>query len=289
MGTQLYDKDHKKIYPNSEAASITTLMKNNKDNVEDCLTDLYNIISEISGNNTAVKLININVTYCRAKTKNQGELVADPTISWIDTYETPNAEFPYTWKKTEISVAEIIKTFYELIASDTSDTTQTIYVALDNTKSSTIVYPKKIVNGEETKDDDLTAFDVYLPGENDTVNADWSETPQSISAQQPYLYMSTRKRIDGMWDKFSTPALLGRWAFDSKIELRYATTDINVTKDELDFNNKSTNPGTIWSPETPDAHIGKLWMITATSVNSVLNKNSDDIIWSGPHLLSIIQ
>ena len=307
-GTQLYDKEHNKIYPNTNSSDVlidNSSLSNLGPNVNDQLHTIYNkftevneefkkvneTIAKITGDEEAVTLINVTVTYCKAKTKNQDELIADPTIYWVDVYETPNAEFPYTWKKTEISVAETIKTFYELVASDTSDTTQTIYVALSNDTQPIIVYPKKIVNGEETEDDDLTAFDVYLPGSgiNDTDNVKWSETPQSISAQQPYLYMSTRKRIDGIWNRFSTPALLGRWAFDSKIELRYTITDINVTKDQLEFNNTSTDPGTIWLLQTPDTYTGKLWMITATSVNGVLNKDSQNVIWNGPHLLSIIQ
>jgi hypothetical protein len=33
--------------------------------------------------------------------------------------------------------------------------------------------------------------------------------------------MSVRKRVDGLWEKYSEPALFGNWAYDSVLEMRY--------------------------------------------------------------------
>lgn len=291
MGIQLYDVQHQPLYPNTNGESVITSAVPTSTNVDEALRFLNDKISELTGEKDAVIAINVTVTYARTKIKELEELKANiSTISWDSVYTTPDAEYPYTWKKTVISVAETSKEFYEIVASDTSDSTQNIYLALDTGTQPVIVYPKKIVNGEETEEDDLTAFDYYLPGANinDTVNNDWSETPQSISAQQPYLYMSTRKRVDGLWGRYTAPALLGKWAFDSKIELRYTVTDITTNKNDIEIT-QDINPGTHWSQQTPDSYTGKLWMITATSVNGVLNRDNQDIIWDGPHLLSIIQ
>jgi hypothetical protein len=46
--------------------------------------------------------------------------------------------------------------------------------------------------------EDLTAFD-------DTLPAGWSETPISVSSTTPNVYMSIRKRVNGLWERFSDP------------------------------------------------------------------------------------
>lgn len=298
MGTQLYKIEGNSktaMYPNALASDVQSSAISGSSNVDDALKWLNDKISEISGDKEAVTNINIVVDYGLSKTKDQSELKATPP-SWSNTFTMPNSEFPYAWKKTEISVAETTKEFYEIVASDTADSVQNIYVALGTDTQPIIIYPKKTVDGEETSDNDLTAFDKALPNSSDGYvdnnglkNVDWSEKPQSIAPDRPFLYMSTRKRTNGLWGEFSTPAMLGKWAFDSKLELRYLITNNSVNKSDITLNASDTNPGENWSLDTPDSYSGKLWMITATSVNGILNKDSNNIIWNGPHLLSIIQ
>lgn len=295
MGIQLYDKDHNPINPNTEGSSVVTSAISSANTVDEALMYLNDLISGLSGDKEAVTAIEIVIRYGLSKFDNEGELKTSPP-NWSNTFIMPDSEFPYTWKKTLISVANTEKEYYEIVASDTYDSTQTIYVALGTDVQPIIIYPKKVIDGVETTEKDLTAFDNSLPNPNDgyvddngRVNVDWSELPQSIAPDKPFSYMSTRKRINGIWTEFSTPAMLGKWAFDSKLEIRYKQTDIQTTKDQVGLNADSTDPGEGWSITTPDTYTGKLWMITATSVNSILNKGSNDIIWDGPHLLSIIK
>lgn len=291
MSTQLYNKNHDSVYPYTKGSSVLTDVIPGITNVDDSLIYLNDLISEITNDKEAVTAINVVVYYCVSKTKSESELKSQEQ-SWSNKYVTPSPEFPYAWKKTEIFVASTKKEFYEIIASYNSDTTQNIYLALSsNDTQPTIIYPKILENGVTVDKEDLTAFDLFLPGSPGDTNNNlkWTEIPQSISAQTPYVYISTRKRIDGLWERFSTPALLGRWAFDSKLELRYLHTDSDVSKENVSFNKSSINPGQDWNSTSPDFEQGKLWMITATSVNGVLNKDEQGIIWNGPHLLAYIK
>jgi hypothetical protein len=97
--------------------------------------------------------------------------------------------------------------------------------------------------------------------------------------------MSTRKRVEGKWTKFSDPAQFGRWAFDSKLEMRYQVTDSDVPN----VDNKSDNPGDGWTTESITDFTGKLWMITATSVNGVINSDDDQTRWQGPYLIGYVK
>jgi hypothetical protein len=40
--------------------------------------------------------------------------------------------------------------------------------------------------------------------------------------------------------------------------------------------------------EAPEEFTGKLWMITATSVNGIINVGDDGIKWRGPTLMAVV-
>ena len=290
-GTQLYNKEKEKIYPYSKANIISTSgdsSVNNINTVEGCLVDLYSKFADISGDKEAVNTIQYNVTYCILNSKNKAD--AESATSWSETFTLPTAEKPYVWKKTVISYAgasdEERQFFYEIIASDVTEKSQTIYNATSSDQTPEIKYPIKRDphTGEELEDEqgnkiiDLTYYDNTLP-------EGWLETPQPISPSYPYVFISTRKRVEGKWEKFSDPAQFGRWAFDSQLELRYQVTQGEVPN----VSNKDTNPGENWLLNAPTEFTGKLWMITATSVNGVINSDSNGIKWRGPNLLANIQ
>lgn len=291
MGTQLYDKDHKKIYPNSEAVSITTSGNssvNNKNTVEACLIDLYSMIGGILGDEEAVNTIQYKVTYCRHASKNQADVASSE--NWSESFVLPTAEKPYVWKKTVISYAGATddekQIFYEIVASDVAEKSQTIYMATSSGSNPVIDYPVKRdpETGEELEDEegnkviDLTIYDNKLPD-------GWLETPQPISPSFPFAFMSTRKRIEGKWQKFSDPAQYGRWAFDSQVELRYAITGLDETPT---LNNTADSPEG-WSISVADNFTGKLWMITASSVGGTINADVSGIKWRGPYLISVVR
>lgn len=286
-GTILYDNDQKQIYPVTSADVVNTNAPGEASNVEECLTEIYDKLSSLAGDSEAASNILVKVTYCKTNTKLESEV--KELENWTDTFELPDSEFPYVWKKTIYTYkgdTQELNTVYEIVATDTAQIIQNIYIARSTSLAPVITYPilvdgegDPILDDEGRQQEDLAAFDDKLP-------EGWSENPVSISPATPYVFMSTRKRVEGLWQRYSEPAQFGRWAFDSQVEIRYAITS-NATPPTL--NATSDDPGSNWEQSTPSSFTGWLWMITATSVNGVLNKDDNDIRWKGPNLLSIIQ
>lgn len=283
-GTNIYNKDQQQIYPVTTADAVVSNASGKESNVEQDLLALYSRISALSGDSEAVSNIIITVTYCKANTKDEAEV--KQLTSWSSTFSLPDSEYPYVWKKTLYSYkgdAAQSKIIYEIVATDTAEQIQNIYIAKSTSNAPIITYPvltdgygEPILDANGNKQDDLTAFDNKLP-------EGWSETPASISPATPYAFMATRKRVEGLWKRYSEPAQYGRWAFDSKLEVRYAVGD-SVTVDST-----NDDPGDSWVADPPSEFTGKLWMITATSVNGVLNEDDDNIKWHGPTLMAIIK
>ena len=285
-GTIIYNKNQQQIYPITEAKVVISNASGSKSNVEDNLEQLFQAISDIIGDSEAASNILVNITYCRANTRNASD--AKLLTNWTSEFELPDASYPYVWKKTVYTYkgnTNVVNETYEIVATDTAEKIQNIYIAKSTGAAPIITYPvlkdgygDPILDSDGNTQDDLKAFDTAL-------QEGWSETPVSITPATPYLFISTRKRVEGAWQKFSEPAQFGRWAFDSQLELRYTVTSGNTPA----VNATNDDPGSIWSSTTPDSFTGKLWMITATSVNGVLNSDESNIRWHGPHLISIIQ
>lgn len=285
-GTIVYNKDYQQIYPISHAEVVISNASGSKSDVEDNLVKLWKKVSDLSGDSEAASNIMVVVTYCKTNTKDESEVRKLST--WSDVFELPDSERPYVWKKTLYTYkgdTAKLNEIYEIVATDIAEKIQNIYIARSTGVAPVITYPilkdgygDPILDSGGNTQEDLTAFDNKLP-------EGWSETPVSIGPATPYVFISTRKRVEGLWKRYSEPAQYGRWAFDSQLELRYAIT----SGDKPAVNATSDDPGSQWSSDTPDSFTGKMWMITATSVNGVLNSDENNIRWHGPHLMSIIQ
>lgn len=285
-GTIVYNKDQQQIYPVSHAEVVISNASGSKSDVEDNLIKLWKKVSELSGDQEAASNIMVVVTYCKTNTRDESEV--RKLSSWSDIFELPDSERPYVWKKTLYTYkgdTAKLNEIYEIVATDIAEKIQNIYIARSTGVAPVITYPiltdgygDPILDSDGNTQEDLTAFDKKLP-------EGWSETPVSIGPATPYVFISTRKRVEGLWKRYSEPAQYGRWAFDSQLELRYTIT----SGDKPAVNTTSADPGSQWSNDTPDSFTGKMWMITATSVNGVLNSDENNIRWHGPHLMSIIQ
>lgn len=285
-GTIVYNKDQQQIYPVSHAEVVISNASGSKSDVEDNLIKLWKKVSELSGDQEAASNIMVVVTYCKTNTRDESEV--RKLSSWSDIFELPDSERPYVWKKTLYTYkgdTAKLNEIYEIVATDIAEKIQNIYIARSTGVAPVITYPiltdgygDPILDSEGNTQEDLTAFDKKLP-------EGWSETPVSIGPATPYVFISTRKRVEGLWKRYSEPAQYGRWAFDSQLELRYTIT----SGDKPAVNATSDDPGSQWSSDTPDSFTGKMWMITATSVNGVLNSDENNVRWHGPHLMSIIQ
>lgn len=270
-GTKLFNKQGAQIYPESSAECIYSEALKQGGNVEECLKDLYEKLTDISQEGEAAKNINVKIGYANLAVRTQE--LAETNASW-GAFAIPTADAPYTWKKTSYSYDELaLTTTYEIVAMYSENNEHTIYKAMNSDTEQPIIQYEKDNEGN----DDYQNVDY--------ISQDWSDIPISISAANPYAYMATRKKVDGKWTAFSTPVLYGKWAFDSKLEIKYRVTE---TSDVPSLFAGSVDPGEDWISNNTQVFQGYLWMITATSVNGVLQKK-DDVIWSGPNLISVVQ
>lgn len=288
IGTQLYSNEGQTktpIYPKSKAEVIDAINGSTETNVQQWLSDLTTSIGQITEN--AIKL-NIKISYAQTTYKNLNDVKDNESISWGENFVQPDAEFPYTWKKTEIkasSSAESSATSvaYEL-ASVSSQSTQTIYTARSaDTKAVTVAY------------NSIDDHGVFKPYYNDTLenilakseNALWSKSPVSISATNPNGYIATRTRTNtGEWGQFEI-AQNAKWAYNSIPVYKYKVTD---TADVPSVTENSDNYSKIegWEDQITESFTGYLWMINATVVNDVYQLNGSKV-WSSPTLISIVK
>lgn len=288
IGTQLYSSEGQTktlIYPKSKAEVIDAINGNTETNVQQWLSNLTTSISQITEN--AIKL-NIKISYAQTAYKNLNDVKDNENISWGENFVQPDAEFPYTWKKTEIkasSSAESSATSvsYEL-ASVSSQSTQTIYTARSaDTKAVTVAY------------NSIDDHGVSKPNYNDTLenildkpeNSLWSKSPVSISATNPNGYIATRTRTNtGEWGAFNI-AQNAKWAYNSIPVYKYKVTDtINIPPVIENSSDYSKVEG--WKDYITESFTGYLWMINATVVNDVYQLNGSKV-WSSPTLISIVK
>lgn len=288
IGTQLYSsvgQTKTLIYPKSKAEVIDAVNGNIETNVQQWLNNLTTSIGQITEN--AIKL-NIKISYAQTTYKNLSDVKNNESISWGENFVQPDAEFPYTWKKTEIkasSSAESSATSvsYEL-ASISSQSTQTIYTARSaDTKAVTVAY------------NSIDDHGVSKPYYNDTLenilakpeNSLWSKSSVSISATNPNGYIATRTRTNtGEWGQFEI-AQNAKWAYNSIPVYKYKVTD---TADVPSVTENSDNYSKIegWKDQITESFTGYLWMINATVVNDVYQLNGSKV-WSSPTLISIVK
>lgn len=288
IGTQLYSNEGETktaIYPKSKAKVIDAINGNIETNVQQWLSDLTTSIGQITEN--AIKL-NIKISYAQTTYKNLSDVKDNENISWGENFVQPDAEFPYTWKKTEIKASSssensATSVSYEL-ASISSQSTQTIYTARSaDTKAVTVVYNSIDEQGVSKPYYNDTLENILAKSEN----ALWSKSPVSISATNPNGYIATRTRTNtGEWGQFEI-AQNAKWAYNSIPVYKYKVTD---TADVPSVTENSDNYSKIegWEDQITESFTGYLWMINATVVNDVYQLNGSKV-WSFPTLISIVK
>lgn len=288
IGTQLYSSEGQTrtpIYPKSKAEVIDAVNGSTETNVQQWLSNLTTSIGQITEN--AIKL-NIKISYAQTTYKNLSDVKDNESISWGENFVQPDAEFPYTWKKTEIkasSSAESSATSvaYEL-ASISSQSTQTIYTARSaDTKAVTVAYNSIDEQGVSKPHYNDTLENILAKSEN----ALWSKSPVSISATNPNGYIATRTRTNtGEWGQFEI-AQNAKWAYNSIPVYKYKVTDTVdvplVTENSADYSKVEG-----WKDQITESFTGYLWMINATVVNDVYQLNGSKV-WSSPTLISIVK
>ena len=116
IGTQLYSGEGETktaIYPKSKAEVIDAVNGNTETNVQQWLSNLTTSIGQITEN--AIKL-NIKISYAQTTYKNLSDVKDNESISWGENFVQPDAEFPYTWKKTEINSDNSVSGFFKKLS-----------------------------------------------------------------------------------------------------------------------------------------------------------------------------
>lgn len=288
IGTQLYSNEGSTktpIYPKSKAEVIDAINGAAETNVQKWLSDLTTSIDQITEN--AIKL-NIKISYAQTTYKNLDDVKDNESIQWGENFVQPDAEFPYTWKKTEIKASSsadssATSVSYEL-ASVSSQSTQTIYTARSaDTKEITVAY------------NNIDDHGVLKPNYNDTLenilakpeNALWAKSPVSISATNPNGYIATRTRTTtGEWGAFNI-AQNAKWAYNSIPVYKYKVTD-SISIPLVTENSEDYSKVEGWKDQITESFTGYLWMINATVVNNVYQLNGSKV-WSSPTLISIVK
>lgn len=288
-GTQLYSKKGENktvIYPKSDAKVIDANKAGTKTTVQDWLEDLTTSIGQITEN--AITL-NIKISYAQTTSKNLSDVKDNENIPWGENFVQPDAEYPYTWKKTEIKASNnnsensATSVSYEL-ASVSSQSTQTLYTARSaDTKEVKVKYYQINVQGV-LKDNYNDTLENIL---NISENKIWSESPVAISATNPNGYIATRTRTStGEWGEFKV-AQNAKWAYNSIPVFKYKVTDTvdvpPVTENSDNYNNVEG-----WKDQITEDFTGYLWMINATTVNDVYQLNGSKV-WSSPTLISVVK
>lgn len=287
MATQLYDSDSQAIYPNTQADAVSVNTgKTDINNVQSAIQDLYKQVANKNGDQAAISNLTFEISYLVSNISDTEQIKNEK--QWSNTFQLPTTNKPYAWKRTVIGYTGIAeadkKSVYEIVIADIAEINQSLYIAMDNTKTPRIYYPQAYKE-DDTPYDNLQAsitniIDETKKRDNSMI---WSESPVSISASAPYGYVATRIRKNGTWTEFVI-GLNSKWSYDSKMIVKYTYTpsssspSIDRTKD---------NPGDIWKDQVTGT--GYLWMITATRVSTNYAQDDSGNIWSEPQLISVIQ
>ena len=289
MATQLYDSESQAIYPNTQADAVSVNV-DNKDinNVQSAIQDLYQQVANKSGDQAAVSNLTFEISYLVSNISDAEQIKNVDGKKWSGTFQLPTADKPYAWKRTIIGYTGIAdadrKSVYEIVIADIAEINQSLYIAMDNTKTPRIYYPQAYTE-DNTPYNNLQASikSIIKATTDEDSSMVWSESPVSISASAPYGYVATRIRKNGTWTEFVI-GLNSKWSYDSRMIVKYALTQSNSSP-EIDSANQ--DPGGEWSDQVTGT--GYLWMITATRVSTNYAKDDQDNIWSAPQLISVTQ
>ena len=289
MATQLYDSESQAIYPNTQADAVSVDV-DNKDinNVQSAIQDLYQQVANKSGDQAAVSNLTFEISYLVSNISDVNQIKNVDGKKWSRTFQLPTADKPYAWKHTIIGYTGIAdadrKSVYEIVIADIAEISQSLYIAMDNTKTPRIYYPQAYREDNTPYNNLQASIKSIIKATTDKDSSMvWSESPVSISASAPYGYVATRIRKNGTWTEFVI-ALNSKWSYDSKMVVKYTYTEsssspsIDRTKD---------NPGDIWEDQVTGT--GYLWMITATRVSTNYAQDDSGNIWSAPQLISVTQ
>ena len=289
MATQLYDSESQAIYPNTQADAVSVNV-DNKDinNVQSAIQDLYQQVANKSGDQAAVSNLTFEISYLVSNISDAEQIKNVDGKKWSGTFQLPNANNPYAWKRTIIGYTGIAdadrKSVYEIVIADIAEISQSLYIAMDNTKTPTIYYPQAYGEDNTPYNNLQASITSIIKATTDKDSSMvWRESPVSISSSAPYGYVATRIRKNGTWTEFVI-ALNSKWSYDSRMIVKYTYTKSSSSPS---INREEPDPGDKWVDQVTGT--GYLWMITATRVSTNYAQDDSGNIWSAPQLISVTQ
>ena len=289
MATQLYDSESQAIYPNTQADAVSVNTgKKDINNVQSAIQDLYQQVANNNGDQAAVSNLTFEISYLVSNISDVNQIKNLEENQWRTTFQLPDSNKPYAWKRTIIGYTGIVeankKSVYEIVTADIAEISQSLYIAMDNTKTPRIYYPQAYTE-DNTPYNNLQASITSIITETTKKDSSmvWSESPVSISSSAPYGYVATRIRKNGTWTRFVI-GLNSKWSYDSKMVVKYTYT---TSSSSPSIDRTKDNPGDNWADQVTGT--GYLWMITATRVSTNYAQDDSGNIWSEPQLISVIQ
>ena len=289
MATQLYDSESQAIYPNTQADAVSVNV-DNKDinNVQSAIQDLYQQVANKSGDQAAVSNLTFEISYLVSNISDAEQIKNVDGKKWSRTFQLPNADNPYAWKRTIIGYTGIAeadkKSVYEIVIADIAEISQSLYIAMNNQKPPTIYYPQAYGEDNTPYNNLQASITSIIKATTDKDSSMvWSVSPVSISASAPYGYVATRIRKNGTWTEFVI-ALNSKWSYDSRMIVKYTYTKSSSSPS---IRREEQDPGNNWADQVTDT--GYLWMITANKVSTGYAKDDSGNIWSAPQLISVTQ
>lgn len=121
--------------------------------------------------------------------------------------------------------------------------------------------------------------------EDDFIPSGWNDNPTGVTSSIPYEWVSVRKSKNGVWGKFSIPALWAKYGEDGtngiSIRTMYTKTANSSVVPDVIVNN--INPGSVWGIGFPTYSGNEaVWGIQA----QVTYDNKLATNWQGPYLIT---
>ena len=219
-------------------------------------------------------------------TNDTGVAPAAPPQTQVDDWHGYDANTGYTWTDNPVGVAANRK--YEYVSQRVKRPGQ-----IWSPYSTPVIWSKW---GEKGMDGDGYEYIFKLTAENtnpgapvdspqtdDYVPTGWTDDPKSVTQSLPYQWCSVRKKTNGTWGAFSTPALWARYAEQGETGGHY----------EFRYKNSATQPnaptgtgltdGWAIAPTNPDVNTGIYTWMSQSYVTPGQNGASDTYgTWTTP-------
>lgn len=202
-----------------------------------------------------------------AKVTTTAVLVKEPNPCTISTL---SGKFVIVGETQDIALSRSELTLLESNKDSTDDIEISEIVGTSTLASTSTVTVRDGVNGSDAVAPEsiyrVSKYSVYPAPESVDIDnylpSGWYSTPQSVNPVSQFGFVSTRKKVNGIWGEFSTPAVISRWAADGT----NGTDGVGVSETVITYAMSSSGtiaPSAGWQTDVPTLVAGNfLWTRT---------------------------